>query len=266
MHPWIGKTQTILDGMDPARAVALHATLGLTEQLPKSGDYLPPFWHHIYFWAPEPAKNLGADSHPKIGTGLIPDLGLTQRMWAGGALEFLGPIVIGKPAQKVSTLENVQIKQGKSGKLCFVTLRHEILQDGVLCVSERQDLVYKELGKTPRTPVSAPENEIASITAKFDTTELFRFSALTFNGHRIHYDLDYCRENEGYPDLVVHAPLLAQKLIGMAVRESGSIEHFEFRANAPLFQFEAAKFCLGENGEMWVSGPDQRLCMTAKAT
>lgn len=255
-------TQTIRDLMDPARAIALHATLGA----PPPGETLPPFGHHIYFWAPEPKEALGRDGHPRVGRGLIPDLGLPQRMWAGGTLDLYAPIRLGVPAERVSRLENVDEKTGRTGRLGFVTLQHTISQRGVLCVTERQDLVYREPpDNRAKTPLPrARDDERASKRVSFDTTMLFRYSALTLNGHRIHYDADYAREVERYGGLVVHGPLLAQMLILFAEERLGPIRRFSFRATAPLMVFEPAELCLAEQGAMWVRGPDNRLCMSAE--
>ena len=268
MHETSDKTQTIDDLIDPARATAMHATLGLGDTAPQQGNDLPPFWHHIYFWDPKAPDALGRDGHPKVGTGLIPDLGLGQRMWAGGALDFIQPITIGMPATKISRVESVVEKTGRSGKLGFVTLRHQVFQNQILKVSERQDIVYKVPSKPGAHPQTqqARTDETVSVPAQFDTTLLFRYSALTFNGHRIHYDLDYCKTVEGYAGLVVHGPLLAQHLIQLANRELGAINTFEFRAVSPLMHFEGAEICMASDGEMWVRGPGGRLCMTARAS
>ncbi|MEL7117215.1 MAG: MaoC family dehydratase N-terminal domain-containing protein [Pseudomonadota bacterium] len=259
----IGQTQRATDLLDPARAAALHQTLGLDG--PPPVDVLPPFWHQIYFWDPHPPEALGPDSHPRVGQGVIPDLGLPRRMWAGGALEFLAPLRLGAPAEKVSTLTDVQRKEGRSGALGFVTLTHEIVQGGEVCVRERQDLVYRDPSPAARALPQARSDEHVKRRVTFDPTLLFRYSALTFNGHRIHYDADYARDVEGYAGLVVHGPLLAQLLIHLAVAQLGSLKSFAFRATAPLMDFEPADLCWVEGSEMWVRGPDGRQCMTAKA-
>lgn len=264
MHEFVGRTQTLSDVLDPARANALHATLGLSGAAPQAGDELPPFWHQIYFWRPLPEGQLGHDGHTRLGTGLIPDLGLPQRMWAGGQLEFREPVRIGEAAEKRSTVEKVETKEGRSGPLAFVTLRHEILQGGKLCVTEVQDLVFKTVGKGA-IPPTAPTDEDHSETHSFSSTTLFRYSALTMNGHRIHYDLDFCREEEGYPGLVVHGPLLAQKLMLMARDRLGMLNRFTFRATAPLFHGQRATFCWRPDGTLWVRGDDGRQRMTATA-
>ena len=255
------------DPMDPARANALLAALGRELRL-APGDPLPPFFHQIHFWEAEPPERLGRDGHPKVGTGLIPDMGLPRRMWAGGRLEFSAPIQAGIPAEKTSQVETVETKEGRTGTLAFVTLRHEITQDGALRLTEWQDLVYREDPdpNAPKpTPPRAREDEQETREVGFDTTLLFRYSALTFNGHRIHYDLPYAQDVEGYAGLVVHGPLLAQHLMLLADEAMGPIRRFRFRATAPLMHTERAVLCR-KGGSLWVRGPDGRQCMAANAT
>ncbi len=252
------------DLTDPARITALNVLLGVPGSAPR------PFAHQVFFWDAQPAEALGRDGHPKTG-GLIPDMGLPRRMWAGGALTFHHPFVPGRQAVKTTTLVAADRKTGRSGALGVVTLRHDIRQDGRVIIEDRQDLIYREEAD-PKAPAPAPvparRDEALSQTRRFTTTELFRYSALTFNGHRIHYDRDYAREVEGYPGLVVHGPLLAQHLMLMAEDHLDGLKAFEFRARAPLFDFEEAQFCAapGRDGlEMWVRANDGRLCMTALA-
>ena len=267
MHDAIGHTQSFRDLLDPARAAALHATLSLAGHSPKHGDPLPPFWHQIYFWDAQPPAKLGPDGHPSVGSGLIPDLGLPVRMWAGGTLAFDAPVVLGKPAEKHSTVENVVQKVGRTGPLGFVTLRHEIWQENQLCVTEHQDLVYRMLQTDTNQPVpkQAPTDERTACKTSFNSTQLFRYSALTFNGHRIHYDLEYARQTERYSGLVVHGPLLAQQLILLAQEKLGGLSTFAFRATSPLIHDEEAELCWND-GRLWVRGPSGRLCMEATAT
>ena len=253
------------DSLDPARAAALQVAMGAAPDI-VAGSSLPPFFHQLYFWTPRPPAELGRDGHPKVG-GLIPDLGLPRRMWAGGRLTFALPLIAGRPAERISTLEAATRKTGRTGPLGFVTLRHEIRQDGALCLTEWQDLVYRE-DPAPGAPRPAPpearRDETELREARFDSTFLFRYSALTFNGHRIHYDLDYARDVEGYGGLVVHGPLLAQQLMLMAEAALGPLAGFAFRASAPLIHTEAATLC--RNGrDLWVCGPDGRQCMGATA-
>jgi len=243
--------------------IALGQTATVT-----AGTPLPPFFHQLYFWAPQPPAELGRDGHPKTG-GLIPDMGLPRRMWAGGQLEFHAPLIAGTAARKTSTVHRTAHKEGRSGPLGFVTLRHDIEQDGKLCVTEYQDLVYRQ-DPDPNTPAPQPPtartDETLCEPAQFDSTLLFRYSALTFNGHRIHYDLDYARDVEGYRGLVTHGPLLAQLLMLLAERQLGTLKTFAFRASSPLMHFETADLCWASDGTLWVRGPDGRQCMQAKAT
>lgn len=253
----------LTDRLDPARANALLAALGRPERL-EAGDALPPFFHHIHFWEPQPPEALGRDGHPRTG-GLIPDLGLPRRMWAGGGLRFLAPLRAGQEAEKRTVCETVARKTGRSGPLAFVTLRHEIRQDGKICVEERQDLVYRE-DPSPDAPQPVPpearRDESQARVARFDSTLLFRYSALTFNGHRIHYDADYARAVEGYADLVVHGPLLAQLLMLLA-EEQAPLSAFRFRATAPVTLGEEVTLCRDADSA-WVRGADGRQCMIAE--
>ena len=255
------------DMMDPARARAMLVLLGRQPDI-AAGDALPPFFHQLYFWAPEPAARLGRDGHPQTGIGLIPDMGLPRRMWAGGRLEFHAPLRAGQQAEKRSSIETTARKDGRSGPLAFVTLRHEVRQGGAPVLTEWQDLVYRQdpaPGAPAPVPPMAATDEDAAEPASFDSTALFRYSALTFNGHRIHYDLDYARDVEGYSGLVVHGPLLAQLLMLLAERQLGRLSRFAFRATAPLMHHETATLCWRGDGTLWVRGPDGRQCMTASA-
>lgn len=253
------------DPVDPSRANALLATLEHAGRI-VSGDPLPPFFHQLYFWDARPPSELGPDGHPKTG-GLIPDTGLPRRMWAGGRLVFDAPFRAGIVAKKTSVCENVVRKTGRSGPLALVTLRHEFRQNGRLCVTEWQDLVYREparVGAPDPAVALSPVNEETSETVKFTTTQLFRYSALTFNGHRIHYDETYARQVEGYDGLVVHGPLLAQMLMLFACTDSVPLRRFSFRATAPLMHHESAMLCR-RGGELWVRAADGRQCMQATA-
>ncbi|GGH33775.1 3-methylfumaryl-CoA hydratase [Cribrihabitans marinus] len=254
------------DIIDPARARALQAALGLDADI-GAGDALPPFFHQLYFWTPEPPDRLGRDGHPRVGGGLIPDLGLPRRMWAGGRLRFDRPLRAGIAAERRSVLEDARRKTGRTGPLGLVSLRHEIWQDGARCLTEWQDLIYRE-DPDPNAPRPVPpvarRDEVETRPMNFAPTLLFRYSALTFNGHRIHYDLDYARDVEGYAGLVVHGPLLAQMLMLMASQGLGPLAEFAFRATAPLVHTETAALC--RNGsDLWVRGPDGRQCLQAEA-
>ena len=259
------KTTSQSDVLDVARAQAMQVALGHAPSI-QAGDPLPPFFHQLYFWQPQPPSALGRDGHPTVG-GIVPDTGLPRRMWAGGSLMFDHPILVASPAMRVTCCESATRKQGRSGPLAFVTQRHEVWQNEKLCLTEWQDLVYREdpdLDAPSPTPAMADTDEDERIEARFDATMLFRYSALTFNGHRIHYDQPYARDVEGYSGLVVHGPLLAQHLMLMAMRSLGGLSEFKFRATSPLMHFEVATLCR-KGHKFWVRGPDGRLCMTATA-
>ena len=256
--------QTATDPMDIGRAQALAATLG--DMTPIAvGDPLPLFAHHIYFWDAQPPSALGRDGHPAKG-GFIPDLGLPRRMWAAGKLQFHRPLLAGIRAERTSTIESITRKSGRSGPLAFVRVRHDIKQRMTLALTEYQDLVYREdHPQTQPAPPIAATDETYAEHVHFDSTLLFRYSALTFNGHRIHYDENYARGVEGYDGLVVHGPLLAHLLTGLAQRQLGTLTSFTYRATAPLMHHETATLCWKDN-QAWVRGPDGRQCMIAQTS
>ena len=256
--------------MDPARAAGMHCLFSLPQPIPKKNDVLKPFWYQIYFWDINPADNLGRDGHPKLGE-FIPNLGLPRRMWAGGKISFLNDIILGVSAKKISTIEKVDKKMGKSGPLAFVTEKIEIRQKDTLCVREYKNLVYREeyeKGKESTTSITSNKIADREERIRFTTTDLYRYSGLTFNGHRIHYDRDYSKNVEGYAGLVVHGPLLAQYLIHFAMKSIGQISEFEFRGVSPLFDYEDAIICKKNTDtgiELWIKNSDNKLCMTAFA-
>jgi len=264
--------RVVEDAMDPARAAALHLSLGLAGPPPEPGERLRPFFHQAYFWDPCPPRDLGPDGHPRPGTGLVPDLGPARRMWAGGRVSFLGPLRTGIPAERHSMLERIEHKTGRTGPLVFVTLCHEIRQLGRVAIVEWQHLVYRrpagEARAEPR-PSPAPDDETASARRRFSPPDLFRYSALTFNGHRIHYDRDYATGVEGYGGLVVHGPLLAQHLMLMAEDAMGRLGDFRFRATRPLLAGDEVDLCLrpaGEGLSLWAREVTKgHLCLQAEA-
>lgn len=261
----VHNSQRVTDPLDPARARALQATLGMPPDL-RAGDALPPFFHQIYFWDPQVPDALGRDGHPQVG-GFIPDMGLPRRMWAAGRLVFHAKLLVGTVAERSSVVEAVTRKTGRSGPLAFVRIRHDLRQRHALVLSEWQELVYRpdDPAQAPPKGVEAPAECDFSIPFACDSTMLFRYSALTFNGHRIHYDQAYAQEVEGYEGLVVHGPLLAQLLMLEAEARLGGLKTFEYRATAPLMHFETGQIC-GQGQRFWIRGPDGRQCMFATAT
>lgn len=227
-----------------APAAALAAVLDVPETAPGAGEPLPPLWHWLYFLDAPPQRELGADGHPAHGRFLppVPD---RTRMFAGGRLRVEHPLVVGRPAERRSELADVAVKQGRSGELAFVTVRHEVWQQGRTCLVEEQDLVYRS-GRGPRAARTAsdPPPEIPSrgweLTLDPDPVLLFRFSALTGNAHRIHYDEPYARDVEGYPGLVVHGPLLAVAMLETVRRHAPQrrVHSLSYRLRAPAFAGE----------------------------
>ncbi len=255
-------TQSITDPLDPARARALQATLGEVTSI-ESGDPLPPFSHHLYFWDPVPPDQLGTDGHPATGA-FIPDMGPNmRRMWAAGRLVQHQPLKAGIKAEKISKVEGVTRKQGRTGALAFVRIRHDIKQRHALALTEWQELVYRPVDAPAAAPQDAPKVAQESEALQFTPTQLFRYSALTFNGHRIHYDADYARDVEGYAGLVVHGPLLAHLMMRMATRIHGAFTSFSYRGASPLLVDEPAILC-AQGSQFWVKAADGRLCTSGQ--
>lgn len=257
--------QPVADRLDPARAAALWSALGRGGPPPGPGDPLPALFHHLYFWSVPAPGEVGRDGHAALGS-LIPDLGLPRRLWAGGRITFHAPLRLGIAAERSTMVRAVTRKEGRTGRLGFVTLRHEVRQRGALALSEDQDLVYRPAPDTGDDPPPAPIIEEPPTTCRavaFDPVLLFRYSALTMNGHRIHYDAPFAAA-EGYRGLVVHGPLLALMLAGLAQERLGALTYFQFRATAPLCLPDVAELCARDD-HFWARGPDRRLVMTAKA-
>lgn len=237
LRSWIGKTETMSERLTPNLVTRFNATLD--QDAPgQAGDEAPLMIHFCLAQPVAPASRLGPDGHPRRG-GFLPPVPLPRRMWAGGEISFLAPLVIDETVTRTSRIEDVVVKQGRSGRLCFVTVMHEYSSAGRLAVRERQDVVYRdapsETGGTASNPDPAPTGETARhVTA--DATMLFRYSAITFNGHRIHYDTPYARNDEGYGGLVVHGPLQATLMAHLAADLRGEApKRFAFRGLSPLF-------------------------------
>lgn len=248
---WIGRSEESSDVLEPARSNALLAALGQVSAR-DAGAELPLLHHWLYFWNVQPPAGLGEDGHPAKG-GFLPPVALPRRMWAGGRLEFVKSLHLGERVTKVSKITDVQEKSGKTGKLVFVTVEHRLSGESGLAIVEEQDLVYRE----PAAPgsITAPSGDGLVPQAEWqetvtpNTVMLFRYSALTMNGHRIHYDLPYARDEEAYPALVVHGPLQATLLIDLAARNmAGPITKFAFRGQQPAF-IGAPLYVCGEPGD-----------------
>jgi 3-methylfumaryl-CoA hydratase len=268
---WIGGENEVEGWLDPWRAQALHSTLDAPAPAPSAGAALPPGWHWCYFLDAVPSAQLGADGHPRRG-GFLPPVPLPRRMWAGSRLEFIAPLTLGERARKISKIINVEEKSGRSGQLCFVAVEHCYYGDAGLAIREQQDIVYRDppSGEAP-SPPAAPTDASWRRAASFDSPRLFRYSALTFNSHRIHYDRPYATKEEGYAGLVVHGPLLATLMLELArgANPQRRIETFEFRAIAPIFDGEPTTVCGrpdGDGAELWVADDRGRLHMRGRVT
>jgi 3-methylfumaryl-CoA hydratase len=242
LSDWIGRREVIGDRITEAPARALAATLNRADlNSLSSGAVLPSVWTWLYFIPLATMDQVGTDGHPKRG-GFLPPIELPRRMWAGSRCTFHVPIRIGDDVQRSSTILRISEKTGRAGSLVFVTLRHEITTGGELAMEEEQDIVYLEIPKhvVAREPILSPAPDWSE-AVKVDPVLLFRFSALTFNAHRIHYDREYAMHVEHYPGLVVQGPLQAILLFDAATRrEPGKIPHrFDFQGLRPLFDFEA---------------------------
>lgn len=268
---WVGNCDSTRDLIAQERCQALQAALDRTDPPLRDGDPLPPLRHWLYFWAVAPQSGLGRDGHPALG-GFLPPVGTARRMWAGSRIRFLAPLNIGDHAERQSTIVSVAPKRGRTGRLVFVTLRHEITGPQGLAIVDDHDIVYRDRGDAAgRAGQPAPADAVHREEFAADPTLLFRYSALTFNGHRIHYDRDYATGVEGYAGLVVHGPLLATLLVDLAgsSRPNRVIERFEFRALRPVIDTEIFALCGSprDHAEMdlWIAGRDGMQAMTAGA-
>jgi 3-methylfumaryl-CoA hydratase len=243
LQGWVGRSETLTDDITAAPMRGLSATLDRDDPAPLAGAALPPLWHWLYFLPQHRQSEIGPDGHAKRG-GFLPPVPLPRRMWAGGRLQWdaANPLVVGDAARRVSRIESVTHKAGRTGDLLFVLVRHEIHNGRGLCVTEEHDIVYRAAA-LPSDPVPPP---VAAETAAVwqreivpDDVLLFRYSALTFNGHRIHYDRKYVTEVEGYPGLIVHGPLIATLLVDLVRRQvpHGFVKSFSFKAVRPTFDW-----------------------------
>lgn len=268
LRTWIGHPIETEDALSVRHARLMAATLGLPQTDLTAGTALPPLWHWLYFLEGAPPNELGRDGHPARG-GFLPPVPLSNRMWAGGRVAFHHPVALGATVRKRSTVTAVEQKQGRSGTLVFVTVRHDILDAGQIAISEEHDIVYKAPAPPSTTRPSPPTMPTPTHSEMFEATStmLFRYSALTFNGHRIHYDMDYCRDVEGYADLVVHGPLQATLLAGLAVRlESRPLRHFRYRGLHPNLLGTPLTLNAAPSGDgltLWAAQTDGTVTMQA---
>ncbi|MBU3739319.1 MAG: acyl-CoA dehydrogenase [Rhodoferax sp.] len=278
LEDWIGRTELREDDVTPVPWAALAATLDCPlpgTGLPTPDMSLPALWHWLYFLPLAPQSELGPDGHPRRG-GFLPPVALPRRMWAGGELDFVEPLRLGDRLERQSTIEAVTPRTGRSRALVFVTVRHDIRRQGASTVAlrERHHIVYRDApaagDASPPTP--APQQARWRQDRVPDAVLLFRYSALTFNGHRIHYDHRHATQAEGYPGLVVHGPLIATLLLQLLQREQpdAGVRSFRFQALRPAF--DGQRLTLrgepdpdGRSVRLWASDAQDALCMQAQA-
>lgn len=254
LKQWIGKEETFSDLADVATLERLAALLD-QEQSPRANQQVPPLGHWLYFLPHARQSEIDVDGHPRRG-GLLPPVPLPRRMWAGGRLEFRAPIPAGAPITRCSKVLDVKFKKGASGDLVFLLVQHEIKLDGQTAILEEQDIVYRSAAVSgERKPTRA--NHVKSLRQPEksrriipDPTQLFRYSALTFNAHRIHYDRDYARDEEGYAGLVIQGPYIATLLLDHFIQTNpkARVRRFSFRALKPLLDQQPFELCLAHDG------------------
>jgi 3-methylfumaryl-CoA hydratase len=280
LRQWVGRSESTSERLGATPARLLAATLDAHNPDLQDGMELPPLFHWLYFLQACPQSGIGQDGHPARG-GFLPPIPLPRRMWAAGSMEFGRPLRIGETVTRVSTIIDITAKQGHSGTLVFVKLQHVIADAaGHVVLTELQDLVYRAPAPGPavtedatRQVAAAAEEPRWSRTVQPDSTLLFRYSALTFNAHRIHYDRRYATETEGYPALVVHGPLVATLLVDQLLRElpHARLRHFEFRAERPLFDDGPFTLCAQPEDEpaqirLWSRNAAGLRCLHGTAT
>jgi len=272
---WIGTTETVSDTLTATPYAALAATLDLPSARPAAGTVLPPLWHWLYFLPLYRQSEVGADGHARRG-GFLPPVPLPRRMWAGSRFAFHQPLRIGDAVTRTSTIDDVVEKDGRSGPLVFVKVRHEIRCNGAAeaALTEFHDIVYREApsaADAAPAPLAAPSGALWERKVVPDDVLLFRYSALTFNGHRIHYDRRYVTAVEGYPGLVVHGPMIATMLLDLLrhAMPEATVLSFEFRALRPVFDIHHFYVCgqlLADGAvQLWARDHEGWLAMQASA-
>jgi len=274
---WVGRSQTVHDSITATPVAALAATLDHPDAPVTPGTPLPPLWHWLYFLPLHRQSEIGPDGHARRG-GFLPPVPLPRRMWAGSQFEFLSPVRVGDAVTRTSTIVDVTQKTGRSGQLVFVKVRHELRCNGAIgpALVEFHDIVYREAkrpGDVEPPPQPAPGAAAWQMEIVPDDVLLFRYSALTFNGHRIHYDRKYVTEVEGYPGLVVHGPLIATLLMDLLHRHApaADVAAFRFKAVRPTFDLHPFQVSgqLQEDGRsvrLWAQDHEGWLTMDAVAT
>jgi 3-methylfumaryl-CoA hydratase len=265
LHDWIGRQDT---RMERVAREPFHRLNAMLDRHEGDGDHLPPLGHWLCFLPDAPQADLGADGHPDR-TGFMPPIPLPMRMWAGSRLTFAAPIPFEAEITRRSTILDIKEKAGRTGPLAFLTVRHEVFAGSTLCVTEDLDVVFRDRSGAG-DPAPAGEKREAQVSRAIEPTAalLFRYSALTFNAHRIHYDRDYATKQEGYPGLVVHGPLLATLLVDhfRRHRPTAAIRGFSFRAQRPVYDLKPFTVNLTDTklgADVWANDGDGFVAMNA---
>jgi len=273
LQSWIGRTESVQDLATVVPLRALSATLDRDDPAIDTGTEVPPCWHWLYFLPLHRQSGLGPDGHALRG-GFLPPVPLPRRMWAGSRLEFLAPVRAGQAIERTSRIADVRMKEGRTGALVFVQVHHDIHTEGRHAIHEEHDIVYRDLpapGEPAPAGLPAPQDALWTREIVPDDVLLFRYSALTFNGHRIHYDRRYVTGVEGYPGLIVHGPLIATLLLDLLRRElpAARVGRFAFKAMKPIFDIAPFSVCARMDGDrtvrLWAVTPEGHLAMDATA-
>jgi 3-methylfumaryl-CoA hydratase len=274
LRGWIGKTTEASDIVTAHLVMGLRATLFQEIGEPETGDAAPCTTHWCLAQPVFSMSQLSQDGHPTRG-GFLPPVPLPRRMWAGGELQFFDALRVGDEAKRISRISDVTMKTGSTGVLCFVAVEHEITTPRGTAIRERHDIVYRDISSAaPATPAKAPPAPPAAKHREShmaDPVLLFRYSALTFNGHRIHYDRDYVTKVEGYPGLVFHGPLQASFIVELAAKLHGGTppKKLSYRGIQPLF--EGSEFSVNANDtsagmELWTANSTGQPTMKGTAS
>ena len=271
LRPWVGKQEVLTDTVAVRQVAAMSAALNLPEHCAVEGVALPKLWHWLYFSPTSASSGLGLDGHPE-GGGFLPPAPLPRRMWAASQLSYASELLIGEEIERVSTIKDISVKHGSTGQLVFVTVVHEIFSNKQLAISEVQSLVYCEAVVNRAPPVLKRSVAVPmwSRQLKPDAILLFRYSALTFNSHRIHYDRDFAVNEEGYAGLVVQGPLVATLLLDLLGRNMPGVQlkSFQFRSVSPLLDIDTIALHGRRDGNkimLWAENGAGALAMTAAA-
>ncbi len=272
LKQWIGRSTEASDIVTAQLVKGLRATLFQEIGEPKAGDAAPFTTHWCLAQPVFPMSQLGPDGHPTRG-GFLPPVPLPRRMWAGGELEFVDSLLVGDESTRTSRISDVTLKTGSTGTLCFVSVEHEVTSPRGVAIRERQDIVYRDIGsaQAPAKPAAPPPVAQHRETHMADPVLLFRYSALTFNGHRIHYDRDYVTKVEGYPGLIFHGPLQAAFIVELAAKLHGGRppKKFVYRGLQPLFEGSEFSVNANDNGtgmELWTANTAGQPTMKGTAT